>query len=63
MEGMGGDGETHGKVAGIIMEGPNISYVGEPIAQAKLMVSGPSGNLIEIKAYRHPEKVLGEIAR
>ena len=45
-----------------LVEPPTISYAGEPIEQAKLMIRDPSGNFIEIKAYRHPEKVLGAIA-
>ena len=45
-----------------VMEAPTISYESEPIEQAKLMVADPSGNLIEIKAYRQPDKVLGPLA-
>ena len=26
------------------------------------MITDPSGNLIEIKAYRHPDRVLGPVA-
>lgn len=44
-----------------VIEGPTVSYVGEPIEQIKLMVADPSGNLIELKAYRHPENVLGSL--
>ena len=44
------------------MESPTVSYEGEPIEQAKLMIVDPSGNLIEIKAYRQPDKVLGPLA-
>jgi extradiol dioxygenase family protein len=46
----------------LIIEKPTVSYVGEPIEQGKLMISDPSGNLIEIKAYRNPEVVLGALA-
>jgi extradiol dioxygenase family protein len=44
-----------------IVEVPTISFVGQPIEQGKLMIADPSGNLIEIKAYRHPEEVLGTL--
>ncbi len=46
----------------IVVESPTISYVGEPIEQGKMMIVDPSGNLIEIKAYRHPGNVLGPLA-
>ena len=46
----------------LIVESPTVSYEGEPIEQAKLMIVDPSGNLIEIKAYRQPDKVLGPLA-
>jgi uncharacterized protein len=46
----------------LLVEAPTISYAGEPVEQAKLMIRDPSGNLIEIKAYRHPEIVLGTVA-
>jgi extradiol dioxygenase family protein len=42
-----------------LVEPPRVSYPGEPIEQGKMMMADPSGNLIEIKAYRHPEQVLG----
>ncbi len=45
----------------LVMEPPTISYEGEPTEQGKLMIADPSGNLIEIKAYRHPVKVLGPL--
>jgi hypothetical protein len=45
------------------VEPPKVSYAGEPREQGKLMVADPSGNLIEIKAYRDPGHVLGDIAR
>ena len=46
-----------------IAEPPTLSYVGEPIEQGKMMIVDPSGNLIEIKAYRHPAEVLGPLAQ
>lgn len=56
--------ETAKRLAGadFIVEPPRASYVGEPIEQTKLMIADPSGNLIELKAYRHPENVLGALA-
>lgn len=45
------------------VEPPTRSHVGERREQAKLMITDPSGNLIEIKAYRDPAHVLGDIAR
>ena len=45
-----------------LVEVPTVSYVGEPHEQGKLMIADPSGNLIEIKAYRHPDHVLGPLA-
>lgn len=42
-----------------VVEVAQASYVGEPIEQIKFMIVDPSGNFIELKAYRHPEKVLG----
>jgi extradiol dioxygenase family protein len=45
-----------------IVEAPRISYAGTSTEQAKLMLRDPSGNLIEVKAYRHPENVLGALA-
>ena len=46
----------------LIVESPTLSYVGEPTELGKLMIEDPSGNLIEIKAYRQPDKVLGSLA-
>lgn len=40
------------------VERPTISFEGTQREQAKAMVSDPSGNLIEIKAYRYPRAVL-----
>lgn len=44
------------------VEGPRIDYAGEPREQAKAMIVDPSGNFIELKAYRCPEMVLGALA-
>lgn len=44
------------------VEPPRIDYQGTEHEQAKAMVQDPSGNLIELKAYRHPEKLLGGLA-
>ena len=44
------------------VEEPRISYEGTEREQAKAMIADPSGNLIELKAYRHPEAVLGVLA-
>ena len=45
-----------------VVEPPTISYEGEPTEQGKMMISDPSGNLVELKAYRHPEMVLRSLA-
>lgn len=44
------------------VEGPRIDYPGTDREQAKAMVADPSGNLIELKAYRQPAAVLGPLA-
>jgi len=44
------------------VEPPRVALQGTEREQAKAMVQDPSGNLIELKAYRHPEKVLGGLA-
>lgn len=44
------------------IEGPRIDHADEPSEQAKAMIADPSGNLIEIKAYRRPGLVLGALA-
>ena len=49
------------ELAGFV-EMPCISHVGTEREQAKAMVADPSGNLIEIKAYRHTAAVLGSLA-
>jgi hypothetical protein len=46
----------------LVTESPTISYEGEPTEQGKMMIVDPSGNLIEIKAYRQPDQVLGPLA-
>lgn len=45
-----------------VVEAATISYAGEPREQGKLMLADPSGNLIELKAYRQPAAVLGSLA-
>ncbi len=47
---------------GGFVEGPRVDYPGTDREQAKAMIADPSGNLIELKAYRHPVAVLGELA-
>ena len=44
------------------VEQPRISYQGTDREQAKAMIADPSGNLIELKAYRRPKAVLGALA-
>ena len=44
------------------VEPPRIDHRGTEREQAKAMVADPSGNLIELKAYRDPRAVLGELA-
>ncbi len=50
-----------GRLTGFV-EGPRIDYPGTKSEQAKAMVADPSGNLIELKAYRQPAAVLGQLA-
>ena len=45
-----------------VVEPPTVSSAGAPTEQAKLMLADPSGNLIEIKAYRRPGEILGPLA-
>ncbi len=56
--------EWEALVAGLadFVEPPRIDHRGSEREQAKAMVADPSGNLIELKAYRHPRAVLGELA-
>ncbi len=44
------------------VEQPCISHQDSEREQAKAMMADPSGNLIELKAYRRPEAVLGILA-
>ncbi len=44
------------------VEPPHRDHEGEAHEQAKALIADPSGNLIELKACRHPADVLGEIA-
>jgi extradiol dioxygenase family protein len=46
----------------LVIEEAKVSYEGAPTEQGKIMITDPSGNLIEIKAYRHPSQVLGPLA-
>lgn len=43
------------------VEGRRIGFSGTEREQAKAMVADPSGNLIELKAYRQPAAVLGQL--
>ena len=44
------------------VEPPTISHEDTEREQAKAMVRDPSGNLIELKAYRRPYAVLGRLS-
>ena len=44
------------------VEGPRVDFAGTEREQAKAMIADPSGNLIELKAYRQPAAVLRELA-
>ena len=44
------------------VESPRIEFSGTRREQAKAMVADPSGNLIELKAYRQPAAVLRQLA-
>ncbi len=59
-----GWGEWEALVAAIVdfVEPPRIDFRGTEREQAKAMVADPSGNLIELKAYRDPSAVLGKLA-
>jgi uncharacterized protein len=46
----------------LIVEAATVSFAGDPTEQGKMMITDPSGNLIEIKAYRNPFQVLGPLA-
>jgi uncharacterized protein len=57
--------ELTGRLSAFV-EGPRIDYAGTALEQAKAMICDPSGNLIEIKAYRDPVAVLpglGNVAK
>ena len=45
----------------VFIEAPRVDHSGTEREQGKAMVADPSGNLVEIKAYRHPAAVLGRI--
>ena len=45
------------------VELPRVDHEGTEREQAKAMIADPSGNLIELKAYRDPRAVLGELAQ
>ncbi len=44
------------------VEQPRVEHQGTEHEQAKAMIQDPSGNLIELKAYRNPRAVLGPLA-
>ena len=44
------------------VEAPHVDYAGTEREQAKTMIADPSGNLVELKAYRNPRAVLGQLA-
>lgn len=44
------------------VEPPRIDHAGTEREQVKAMLQDASGNLIEIKAYRYPSAVLGDLA-
>lgn len=44
------------------IEPPRLDYPATEREQGKAMIADPSGNLIELKAYRNPAAVLGELA-
>jgi extradiol dioxygenase family protein len=39
---------------------PNVRFAGEPGEQATLFIADPSGNVLEFKAMRHPEKLFSK---
>jgi extradiol dioxygenase family protein len=47
---------------GDFVEPPRVEHRDTDDEQAKAMVKDPSGNLIELKAYRKPALVLGQLA-
>lgn len=44
------------------VEAPEIRFTGTDREQAKCLIADPSGNLIELKSYRNPAAVLGDLA-
>ena len=44
------------------VEAPHIDHAATEFEQAKAMIADPGGNFIEMKAYRDPRAVLGELA-
>lgn len=56
--------EWEALVAGLgeFVEPPHVDYPDTEREQAKAMIEDPSGNLIELKAYRQPAVVLGALA-
>lgn len=44
------------RVSAFVIE-PMIRFAGEPGEQATMFVLDQSGNALEFKSYRHPEKV------
>ena len=47
---------------GGFVEHPRVDYAGTDREQGKAMIADPSGNLIELKAYRQPAAILGQLA-
>lgn len=41
------------------LSGPTVSRIGSPQEQAKFLLADPSHNVIEVKAYRQADAVLG----
>ena len=56
--------DWEGLIAGLtqFVEPPRVDYQGTDREQAKAMLCDPSGNFIELKAYRDPRAVLGTLA-
>ena len=44
------------------IEPPRVDHPGTEREQGKAMIADPSGNLVELKAYRQPAAVLGALA-
>lgn len=44
------------------VEAPRVDHEGTEREQGKAMIADPSGNLIELKAYRQPAAILGRLA-